>query len=165
MAVTTPTALGQIVQSNSTGQYKIFAATGTSTAGSWRRIGPDPQIQVTLNDGTGAALSTGSKQAYVRVANDMFLQSWELAGYPSGSVTVDIYRSTAPLSTFPPVVGGSICGGSEKPAMASVVYSSGTFTAGGGSTVLLNQGDWLEFNVSGVTSTQKAILILKGQNR
>jgi hypothetical protein len=163
LASATPTKLGQLVQTNSTGQYKVYIGTDTGHAGSWRRVGPDPQIQVTLNDGTGSALATGNKQAYVRVSNDVLLTSWELAGYPSGSVTVDIYRSTAPLSTFPPT--SSICGASEKPAMSSVVYSSGTFTSAGGSTLLLSQGDWLEFNVTAATTTQKAILVLKGQNR
>lgn len=72
-----------------------------------------------------------------------------------GSCSVDIWKST--LGTFPPVIGGSICGGTIPAISGGNTYTNSTLT---GWTLTFNAGDVLLFHLtSSSTFTQVTITL------
>lgn len=119
------------------------------------------QIQkaVTINyiiDGGGSAITTGVK-GFVEIPYNMTITGWQVFGDQSGSVVVDVWRST--YAAFPPVVGGTIAG-SEKPTLSSVQsnqdLSLSTWTTS------LSTGDILGYNVDSVSTVTRITVSLIG---
>lgn len=103
----------------------------------------------------GISGSVGPKKLYFRVPYACTITSWELVGDVSGSIVIDIWKSS--YAAYPPVVGGSITG-SAKPSLSTAQKAqSSTLT---GWTTALNQGDYIEINVDSVTSIGTATLTL-----
>lgn len=106
-------------------------------------------------DGGGSTLSTGFK-GYVRVPFNAYIQSWEIVGNQTGSIQVDIWKSS--YAAFPPTSGNTIAG-SEKPFIATGVKNQDasltTWTTG------LSGGDWLAFNVNSCSGLSFASLSIQ----
>lgn len=120
--------------------------------------GPQPSVPASIHyifDGGGVALSTGLKGSII-VPFDCTIDSWTLVGSPSGSVTVDIWKSS--LAAYPPNAGNSICGGA-KPALSS--SQKATSSALGAWDTAIAEGDVLSFNIDSAASITLASIALK----
>ena len=114
---------------------------------------------VTINyiiDGGGSAITTGVK-GFIEIPYNMTISAWQVFADQSGSVVVDVWRST--YATFPPVVGGSIAG-SEKPTLASA--QSNQDVALSTWTTALSTGDILAYNVDSVSTVTRITVALIG---
>jgi hypothetical protein len=105
-------------------------------------------------DGGGVVIATGSK-GFLRVPSTMTVTGWQVVGDQSGSITVDVKRATyAGLPSTATIVG------SEKPTLSGTqVNQDLTLTTW---TTLLNEGDWLEFNVDTVATVTRVTMALIG---
>jgi hypothetical protein len=115
-----------------------------------------PTHAITLAcDGSGSALTTGTKNP-IKIPYGGTLTGWLLEGTPSGSVTVDIFRSAdgggLPVTS---IIGGS----GTKPALSSATENSSTSFTSWTSTVLTAK-DNLAMSLSGVSTTTYAALTL-----
>ena len=106
----------------------------------------------------GSVLLTGV-QPFITMPYTATITAAYLVASPTGSVTVDIWRCT--YSQFDggvthPTVGDSICGGNP------LVLSGGTKTQStlSGWATTLNIGDVLAFNISSVSSSTQATIVL-----
>lgn len=111
-------------------------------------------------DGGGTVITTGLK-GYVQMPFAMTLQSYGAAGTPSGSVTLDIWKTTHALfdGTTHPVAGDTICG-TTPITYNGTVKASGTIP--GDWTTALSMGDWLAYNVNGCGTVQMLTIALHG---
>lgn len=111
---------------------------------------PAVTMQIKIPDTT-----VGAKKLYLEIPFALTITGWKLVADVSGSLVVDIWRST--YSAFPPVVGGTLTA-SAKPTLSSVQKNtSSTLT---GWTTSLATGDYLEINVDSVTTVANATLTL-----
>lgn len=74
----------------------------------------------------------------------------------AGGCTIDIWKST--FGSYPPVLGGTICGGSPPAIAAGVKYDNSTLA---GWTTTFLAGDILLFHLSGVTVFTQIEITLK----
>lgn len=117
--------------------------------------GAAPHAVTFVVDGSGAALSTGTK-SYTKIPYGGTLTGWLLIGSPSGSVTVDIFRAADGAGL--PVT--SIIGGSgTKPALSSAVENSSTSFTSWTSTTLTAK-DNMAISLSGISTTTYCALTL-----
>ena len=106
-------------------------------------------------DGSGSVLTTGTKNP-IKIPVGGTLKMWTLMGKPSGSVTVDIFRSADGAGL--PVT--SIIGGSgTKPALSSAVENSSTSFTSWTSTTLTAK-DNLAISLSGISTATYCVLTL-----
>lgn len=105
-------------------------------------------------DGVGSAISPGLK-GHVPIPFDCVITGWTLVADPSGSMVVDIWKST--YAAFPPNVGGSIVAAAKPAISGGVKASSSTLT---GWTTTLSAGDVLAFNVDSASVINRATLSL-----
>lgn len=120
--------------------------------------GPQPSVPASIHyvfDGGGLAVSTGLKGSII-VPFACTINSWSLVATPSGSITVDIWKT--PLADYPPSVADSICGGA-KPSISGGQQASSS-SLGAWDTAVA-EGDVLSFNVDIVTSVTLASIALK----
>lgn len=112
-------------------------------------------IHVTF-DGMGSVLTVGSK-AILPDLKAMTITSWTLVSEQSGSVVIDVWKST--YSSYPPVVGGSIAG-TEKPTLSSADKNQDVNLTTWSTSIA--DGDCLIFNIDSVTTIEKCVLTIKG---
>lgn len=124
-------------------------------------IGTLPTIATTITvtfDGSGSVLTTGApSQARIPDLKAMTITSWTLVSEQSGSVVIDVWKST--YSSYPPVVGGSIAG-TEKPTLSSADKNQDTSLSTWSTSIA--DGDCLIFNIDSVTTIEKCVLTIKG---
>jgi hypothetical protein len=107
-------------------------------------------------DGGGSAITTGVK-GFVEIPYDMTITGWQVFGDQSGSVVVDVWRST--YAGFPPVVGGSIAG-SELPTLTNQqINSDSSLTTW---TTSLAKGDILAYNVNSASTVTRVTVSIIG---
>ncbi len=106
-------------------------------------------------DGSGSVLSTGTKNA-IKIPFGGTLTGWLLNGSPSGSVTVDIFRS-ADGAGLP--VTSIVGGGGTKPSLSSATENSSTSFTSWTSTTLTAK-DNLAISLSGITASTYVSLTL-----
>lgn len=104
-------------------------------------------------DGGGNTITTGVK-GWVRVANNCIIKGWEVTCQPSGSITIDIYKSD--YAGFPPTA--SLVGTGTKPSITSGTKNKGDVLTGW--TTTLTAGDYLRINIESVTSITYLVLNL-----
>jgi hypothetical protein len=120
--------------------------------------GPEVIVPASIHyilDGGGLEIVPGLKGSVI-VPFACAINSWTLVAEPSGSITVDIWKT--PLAGYPPEVGDSITGGA-KPAI--VGGQSATSSSLGAWDTAVAEGDVLAFNVDSVTSIALASIALK----
>lgn len=111
------------------------------------------KIEVGL-DGNGVPPRTGIRADWI-VPFDLTLTGWTVVADASGSVQVDLWRST--LAAYPPVVGGSITG-SDKPRLSGAQTASSTALTGW--TKSLSAGDCIRVNLDSVSTITRATIAL-----
>ncbi len=107
-------------------------------------------------DGGGSAITTGVK-GFVEIPYDMTITGWQIFGDQSGSVVVDVWRST--YAGFPPVVGGSIAG-SELPTLSSQQQNQDLSLSTW--TTSLAQGDIIAYNVNSASTVTRITVSIIG---
>lgn len=120
--------------------------------------GPQPSVPASIHyvfDGGGVVLAAGLKGSII-VPFDCTIESWTLVASPSGSMTVDIWKSS--LAGYPPNAGNSICGGA-KPALSA--SQKATSSSLGAWTTAIAAGDVLSFNIDSAVSITLASIALK----
>lgn len=105
-------------------------------------------------DGAGDTITTGSK-GYLEIPFAMTITGWTLMADQSGSVVVDVKKST--YSGFPTTT--SICG-ATPPTLATAQKAQLLSLSGWTTTV--STGDVLEFVVNSVTTVQRITISLRG---
>ena len=104
-------------------------------------------------DGGGSVITTGVKQ-YLRVPYNCTITSYELVADRSGSLIIDVDKST--YDTFS--LSASIAG-SSLPTLSNQSKSRSTDLAGW-STTTLTAGEYLFFDVTSAVTIQKVTLTL-----
>jgi hypothetical protein len=120
--------------------------------------GPQPSVPASIHyifDGGGLVLGTGLKGSVI-LPFACTINSWTLVAEPSGSIVVDIWRTT--LAAYPPEVADSITGSAKPTISGGQSATSSTLTGWGTS---LAEGDVLAFRVDSVTSITLASIALK----
>ncbi len=158
-AMTDPNANRLIIWDDTDGDFQ-YVTVGTNLSydhatHTLSATGGSATHAVTLaTDGSGSVLSTGTKNP-IKIPYGGTLTGWLLAGTPSGSVTVDIFRSADGAGL--PVT--SIVGAGTKPSLSSATEAkSTTFTSWTSTT--LTAFDNLAISLSGITSSTYVSLTL-----
>jgi hypothetical protein len=113
------------------------------------------EIKVTFDSGaTGVPLFLGDTKTYYTISQPAKISGWYLNGDVSGSVVVDIWKS----STGIPTNGDSITG-TEKPSLTAQQQNNDTQLSSWNTA--LRPGDTLGFEIESVTDVTKAVLTLK----
>ena len=126
--------------------------TGVAQGMAWTN--QDFNIQFHLGDGTNV-ISTGSTlagYAYIDVPVDSVVESWEVMADATGSIVVDIFKST--FSAFPPTAPRA---GLGQPLMSNLRKNSGNATG----TASLLKTDVLLASVSSVSTLKLATVSLQ----
>ena len=105
-------------------------------------------------DGSGATITTGSK-GFIEIPFAATITGWTILGDQSGSVVVDVKRST--YAGFPTT---SSIAGTNLPTLSAVQKNQNLVLSGWGSTAIA-AGDVLEFVVSSVTTIQRVTVSLR----
>jgi hypothetical protein len=120
--------------------------------------GPEPTVAASINyvfDGGGVQLTTGLKGSII-VPFACTINSWSLVAEPSGSIEVDIWRTS--LADYPPELADSITG-SAKPLISG--GQTATSSSLGTWDTEIAEGDVLSFMVDAVNSVILASISLK----
>lgn len=105
-------------------------------------------------DGGGAVITSGQK-GHIVVDFDCTILSWTILSDVTGSITLDIWKST--YAAFPPVVGGSIVGAGTKPSLTTAVKNQSLTP--NWTTLTINAGDILAFNADATPATVQRVTI------
>lgn len=108
-------------------------------------------------DGASAVLLPGVRLD-LPMALNCTIQEATIVGFPTGNLSVDIFRSS--YANFPAAIASSIIGGGLKPGFSNAIKSTDTSLATWRS-VTVNNGDILRFNIDSCASTVLATLSLK----
>lgn len=110
-------------------------------------------------DGGGVTITTGLK-GYIQVDFDCEIQSATLLGDQSGSIVVDIWRTTYASFDPPttPADGNSITSSTPPTISTAKKSTDSTLTSW---TTTISAGDILAFNVDSVTSMTRVTLALQ----
>lgn len=100
-------------------------------------------------DGGGLVLTSGDKRGPVSVPRNCTITGWRVVGDTSGSVVVDIYRSSG-IDEYPPTSEDSIIDSNPPEVVDSIASESEDVSSWCGGTAQLNEGDILEFSISSV---------------
>lgn len=111
-------------------------------------------------DGGGSVLTTGIK-GVIRIEQDCEITRWALMADQSGSIIVDINRYTS-LANYDAGTKASITG-TDTPDLVS--DKSDDSVALTGWTVILNEGDILEYEIDSITTIERATLSLRATKR
>ena len=127
--------------------------------GSWAApasVVPDFMAGATWVASSGA-VTTPTNDVLFEVPRACTLKEVTILGIGGpGSCTIDIWKST--YSSYPPVVGGSICGGTPPAIAAASKYTNTTLS---GWTTGLSAGDILLFHISASTTFSQVRLSLR----
>jgi len=107
-------------------------------------------------DGGGSVITIGAK-SWVRVPYNMIITGWEITADQSGSIVVDVWKST--YDNFPPTVADTIAG-SEKPTLSNQQKNQDTSLTTWTTTV--NAGDYVRINVDSVSTVTKVAVDIFG---
>ena len=107
-------------------------------------------------DGGGSVITTGAK-SWVRVPFNMTITGWEITADQSGSIVVDVWKST--YDNFPPTVSDTIAG-SEKPTLSNQQKNQDTSLTTW--TTTINAGDYIRINVDSVNTVKKVAIDIFG---
>jgi hypothetical protein len=110
-------------------------------------------------DGGGNVITTGLKSDLV-MPYAMQINSWTIVGDQTGSLVVDVWRSTA--ATFPPTSSNTIIGAGIYPNITGSSAISQSSTLASWTSTTLNSGDIVRFNVASASLVTKATLSLIG---
>ena len=110
-------------------------------------------------DGGGNVITTGLKSDLI-MPYAMQINSWTIVGDQTGSLVVDVWRSTA--VTFPPTSSNTIIGAGIYPNITGSSAISQSSTLAGWTSTTLNSGDIVRFNVASASLVTKATLSLIG---
>mgnify|MGYP001617186754 CR=1 FL=1 len=105
-------------------------------------------------DGGGSVIATGSK-GYIQIPFGMTITEWDLFADVSGSIVIDLKKST--YAGFPTT---SSIAGSDKPTLSSAQKNTSTLLTGWSLSIL--SGDVIEFNVDSASTVTRVTLIIKG---
>lgn len=117
-----------------------------------------------LIDGGGVAITTGMK-GYLVVPFDCTLTQVTLLANASGSIVVDLWRTTYALydaGATHPVAADAITGTTPPTITTATKAQDGTLT---GWTTTLSQGDIIAFNVNSATTVQRVTVALLVKQR
>ncbi len=107
-----------------------------------------------LMDGGGSVITTGSK-GWVRMPGDITFTGWEVFADASGSIEVDILRSTyANLPAFASIAG------TDLPTLTAAQKNQSQDLTGW--TRAVNEGDYIEFVVNSASTVERAVVVLVG---
>ncbi len=106
-------------------------------------------------DGGETEITTGEKSE-ILIPFSGSIQSWALLADRSGSITIDIWKST--YATYPPTASDSIVA-SEKPFISASVKNTSSSLVGW--TASINKNDTLKFYVSASSTIQRVNLTLE----
>lgn len=111
-------------------------------------IAPGPGIIAFTLDGAGSVLTADAPAACIAIAQSQTVTSWEIFAKESGSVVVDIWRSTyANL----PIDDSDRIAGTDKPTLSSA--QKNTSSALTGWTTALAAGDYICAEIEGTPAT------------
>lgn len=144
-----PTPSKGDVYFNTTGNY-ISVYNGTS----WSSGFMDSTITFIL-DGGGVEIADGVA-GDLQIDYDCTIVSWTLLADQSGSIQVDIWKST--YAGFPPTVGNSITGSSKPTITTANKATSSTLT---GWVTSIASGDVLRYNVDSCNAIQRCTVAMK----
>jgi hypothetical protein len=113
-------------------------------------------ITVTGGSFSGSALIGGDAVGGLSASDYTLTGNWYLWCSPSGSVEVDVRRTT--FGTLPPGPGDSMCGGNE-PAVVGGLSASGTYA--GWTSTTITQNDALSVVVNSATTVTWFALLLE----
>jgi len=102
-------------------------------------------------DGGGGVITNGVK-GYVKVPYACTITGWTVMSTVSGSITFDIWKSSAGL----PTVGNTIISGGTKPYLSNQTLRNSSSLTGWATSVAAN--DYLAFNVDSASSVTWAVL-------
>lgn len=128
--------------------------TGSVQGAAW--VNRDYNIQFFLGDGANV-ISTGSISAgygYVDIPYDSIIESWSVVADATGSIVVDILKST--YAGFPPTAPVA---GLGQPLLSSKRTNTGNATG----TVLVNKTDQLLLSVSSASTIKLATVSLRSK--
>lgn len=102
-------------------------------------------------DGGGVAITTGVK-GYLKIGYSANVSAWEVMADQSGSIVIDILRANSAVPTV------SMIGGGNKPTLSSQQFN--VQTPSGWTSAVLQENDWLGFNVVSATTVTRVTLAL-----
>lgn len=144
-----PTPAKGDVYFNTTGNY-LSVYNGTS----WSSGFMDSTIAFVI-DGGGVEIADGVA-GDLQVDYDCTITAWTLLADQSGSIQIDIWKST--YAGFPPTVGNSITGSSKPTITATNKATSTTLT---GWVTAIASGDVLRYNVDSCNAIQRCTVAMK----
>ena len=106
-------------------------------------------------DGGGSAITAGSK-GYVEIPFAIEIEGWTILGDQSGSIVVDVNRST--YAGFPTLTS---IAGTELPTLSSAQKNQDLTLATWTTTIAA--GDVLEFEVDSVATVQRVTVAIRGR--
>jgi hypothetical protein len=106
-------------------------------------------------DGAGEVIVPGTKTT-IYVPYDINITGWKILGSPTGTMNVQLYKST--ISTLPPEISGTISGGWTGIHMTESIYNSDDILLGWSPQLV--RDDVLEVNVDSVSSVKNATVAL-----
>jgi hypothetical protein len=109
-------------------------------------------------DGGGDPIATGIAGMGLVVPYACTLVDWTLLADVSGAIKIDVWRDT--YANFPPTNADSMTNGNEPEIAASGVKAQDTDLSNW-TSVTVNAGDILYFNVDSCTAITKALLVFK----
>jgi hypothetical protein len=109
-------------------------------------------------DGGGAVITTGVAGIGLILPYACTLLDWTLTADVSGAIKIDVWRDT--YANFPPTDADSLTNGNEPEIAASGVKAQDTDLSNW-TSVSINAGDILYFNVDSCASITKALLVFK----
>jgi hypothetical protein len=133
----------------------FYATTGPSYVGENPASSSNDGAITFVIDGAGLTLSPGVKLD-IEIPFACTINSVTMLADQSGSAVLDIWK--APLASFPPTSGNSICGAS-RPTITSAQSVQDNALVGWTTTV--SSGDTLRFNVVSATSITRLTVTLK----
>lgn len=114
---------------------------------------PSDEIKVTL-DGGGAAIALGPTNSFYTISTPGRIVSWYISGYPSGSISLDIWKKSNAI----PTAADTICAG-NYPRLISQQQNKDTLLTGW--TKDFKTNDILSVSVVSNTGIQNVVLTLK----
>ena len=147
-SLTAPSITGSLF---GTASFATNALTASFLANVTRSIG-------IVLDGGGGVISTGIKSDLI-MPYSMIINSWTLMADQTGSLIVDIWKTTAAL--YPPTASNTIVGSGLYPSLSGTASISQSTNLTNWNTTI-NSGDIIRFNVISASAVTRATLSLFG---
>lgn len=116
---------------------------------------PNPVKELTITfDNAGSVLPTGQVNINYVIPYDATITGWSITGSPSGSISVDVWKSYQSI----PTIANTITGTNYITITSGQLNQSNNLT---GWNTSVRQGDIFEFNINSATTITRACLVLK----